>query len=118
MSVPVKNIIVTITLDDNRVPQFAYEPDGPVVVDKPNTHIIYKLQDKTGMDLAFVGASFDTPFDGIIDAVKTEAPDMLILMDTNSVVGNTGFRLILSNSSNTLLVSSQDPEVINRPKLL
>ncbi|WP_345889453.1 DP-EP family protein [Shewanella algae] len=36
-------------------------------------------------------------------------------MDTNSVVGKTGFRLILSNSSNTLLVSSQDPEIINRP---
>ncbi len=34
MSVPVKNIIVTITLDDNRVPQFSYEPDGPVVVDQ------------------------------------------------------------------------------------
>jgi hypothetical protein len=65
------------------------------------------------MDLAFVGASFDTPFDGIIDAVKTEAPDMLILMDTNSVVGKTGFRLILSNSNNTLLVSSQDPQIVN-----
>jgi hypothetical protein len=109
----IQNITVTITLDTNLVPQFAYNPTGPVLVNETNTHLIYSLIDQTGMGLSFAGAAFDTPFDRIIDAVQVENPNSLILMDTDSYAGQTGFRLIFNNAKNSLLMSSPDPQVIN-----
>jgi hypothetical protein len=59
------------------------------------------------------GLSFMTPFDGIIDAVSTDG-SLIHLTDLDEISGNTQFQFVLSNTSNTLLVLSPDPEIINR----
>jgi hypothetical protein len=77
--------------------------------------ISYQLIDKTGKGLKFVGAAFTTTFDGIIDATTISSDGNLIqLTDLNEVPGSTSFQFVLSNSANTLLVLSPDPQVINR----
>lgn len=89
--------------------------DGNVTVTEAST-ITYQLIDKTGKDLKFIGAGFTTPFDGIVDAVTLSSDGSLLqLIDLDKTPGNTKFQFILSNSSNTLLVLSPDPEVKNRP---
>jgi hypothetical protein len=110
---------LTITLD-NDVPIFTYTnldgtpKSGNVVINQYST-ISYQLIDKTSKGLKFVGAAFTTPFDKIIDAITISSDGTLIqLTDLDETPGNTGFQFVLSNSSNTLLVLSPDPQVVNR----
>jgi hypothetical protein len=111
---------LTVILD-NDVPIFTYTNldgtavCGNVVINQYST-ISYQLIDKTGKGLKFVGAAFTTPFDKIIDAITISSDGSLIqLTDLDETPGNTGFQFVLSNSSNTLLVLSPDPEIINHP---
>jgi hypothetical protein len=112
---------LTIILDNDE-PKFIYtnldgtEVCGNVVINQYST-ISYQLIDKTGKGLKFVGAAFTTPFDKIIDAITISSDGSLIqLTDLDETPGNTGFQFVLSNSSNTLLVLSSDPQIINRPE--
>jgi hypothetical protein len=109
---------LTIILD-NDVPIFTYtnldgtEVCGNVVINQYST-ISYQLIDQTGKGLKFVGAAFTTPFDKIIDAITISSDGSLIqLTDLDKTPGNTGFQFVLSNSNNTLLVLSPDPQVVN-----
>ncbi|MBB1363516.1 MULTISPECIES: DP-EP family protein [unclassified Shewanella] len=111
---------LTVTLE-NGEPFFSYTnhdgtpKSGDVIITK-NCTITYQLIDQTGKGLRFVGAAFITPFDGIIDAVSICNNGSLIhLTDLDEVAGNTSFQFVLSNTSNTLLVLSPDPEVVNHP---
>ncbi|RPA55719.1 DP-EP family protein [Shewanella vesiculosa] len=111
---------LTVTLGDNNVPVFTYTNFdgspvcGNVVINQYST-ISYQLIDKTGKELKFVGAAFTTAFDKIIDAITISSDGTLIqLTDLDETPGNTGFQFVLSNTSNTLLILSPDPEVINR----
>lgn len=110
-------IEVTVTLDSNKAPQFSYmqdgqQTDGSVVV-SCGEDITYQLVNSEGF--VFKGAGFITPFDGIVDSVEVAADgQQLILIDQDSVSGTTKFQLILSNTSNDLLLLSPDPQVINR----
>lgn len=89
--------------------------DGNVTVTEAST-ITYQLIDNTGKGLKFIGAGFTTPFDGIVDAVTLSSDGSLLqLIDLDRTPGNTKFQFVLSNSNNTLLILSPDPEVINRP---
>ncbi|MBT1444080.1 DP-EP family protein [Shewanella sp. JM162201] len=106
------DITVTVSLDDNQVPQFAYNPPGSVTVIE-NSQINYKLDDQTNKGLSFAGAAFATPFDRIIDAVEV-TPTLLTLTDTDAVIGTTGFRLLFNIAGSTLQLCSHDPQVINK----
>lgn len=113
-------IQVVVNLKDGE-PHFSYQTadgkacTGSVTVTEAST-ITYQLIDNTGKDLKFIGAGFATPFDGIIDAVTLSSDGKLLqLIDLDKTQGQSKFQFILSNSSNTLLVLSPDPEVINRP---
>jgi hypothetical protein len=110
---------LTVILDNDE-PKFIYtnldgtEVCGNVVINQYST-ISYQLIDKTGKGLKFVGAAFTTPFDKIIDAITISSDGTLMqLTDLDETPGNTGFQFVLSNSSNTLLVLSSDPQIINR----
>jgi hypothetical protein len=112
---------LTVILDNDE-PKFIYtnldgtEVCGNVVINQYST-ISYQLIDKTGKGLKFVGAAFTTPFDKIIDAITISSDGTLMqLTDLDETPGNTGFQFVLSNSSNTLLVLSSDPQIINRPR--
>jgi len=112
---------LTIILDNDE-PIFTYTnldgtpKSGNVVINQYST-ISYQLIDQTGKGLKFVGAAFTTPFDKIIDAITISSDGTLIqLTDLDETSGNTGFQFVLSNSSNTLLVLSPDPQVINRER--
>ncbi|MGK0410326.1 MAG: hypothetical protein ACJASB_002502 [Shewanella psychromarinicola] len=112
---------LTITLD-NDVPIFTYTnldgtpKSGDVVINQYST-ISYQLIDQTGKGLKFVGAAFTTPFDKIIDVITISSDGSLIqLTDLDEVPGNTSFQFVLSNTTNTLMLLSPDPEVINRPE--
>ncbi|MBB1388413.1 MULTISPECIES: DP-EP family protein [unclassified Shewanella] len=111
---------VTVILNANNEPVFSYTNidgsavSGNMVVTQYGV-ISYQLIDKTGKGLKFVGAAFTTTFDGIIDATTISSDGNLIqLTDLNEVPGSTSFQFVLSNSANTLLVLSPDPQVINR----
>lgn len=106
------DITVTVSLDANQVPQFSYNPDGPVTVTE-NAEINYHLVDETNKGLSFAGAAFATPFDQIIDAV-TVTPQLLTLTDTDAVVGETGFRLLFNIADSSLQLCSHDPQIINK----
>ncbi|UJF21643.1 DP-EP family protein [Shewanella sp. OMA3-2] len=115
------NVIVTL---ENNQPIFSYtdennNPRSGDVVMTENGLISYNLIDKTARGLAFVGAAFSTPFDSVIDQVQVvNNGSTLQLSDSDQVIGNTEFRLILSNSTpgfSSHLLLSPDPEVINRP---
>jgi hypothetical protein len=111
---------VTVILNANNEPVFSYTNidgsavSGNMVVTQYGV-ISYQLIDKTGKGLKFVGAAFTTTFDGIIDATTISSDGNLIqLTDLKEVPGSTSFQFVLSNSANTLLVLSPDPQVINR----
>lgn len=113
-------IKVTVTLE-NGEPVFSYtdaegaECQGDVTVTVAST-ITYLLDDQTGKDLKFVGAGFLTPFDQIIDAVTLSSDGKLLQMvDLDHTPGTTKFQFILTNSTNTLMLLSPDPEIINDP---
>jgi hypothetical protein len=112
---------LTVTLENDE-PFFSYTSQdgtpksGNVIVSQYDT-ITYHLIDKTGKGLKFVGAAFITPFDKVIDIVTISSDGTLIqLTDLDEVAGNTSFQFVLSNTSNTLMLLSPDPEIINRPE--
>jgi len=103
-------------------PVFSYQNsagqpcEGDVTVTEAGT-ITYQLVDNTGRGLKFVGVGFVTPFDGVIDAITVSSDGQLIQMvDMDRSPGRTKFQFVLTNTTNTLMVLSPDPEVINEPK--
>jgi hypothetical protein len=91
-------------------------PTGDVTVTEATT-ITYNLNDKTGRGLLFVGVGFTTPFDGIIDSINVSNGGKTVTMvDQDSTPGTTKFQFVLSNSANSLLILSPDPEVVNVPE--
>lgn len=103
-------------------PVFSYQNsagqpcEGDVTVTEAGT-ITYQLVDNTGKGLKFVGVGFVTPFDGVIDAITVSSDGQLIQMvDMDRSPGRTKFQFVLTNTNNTLMVLSPDPEVINEPK--
>ncbi|WP_127020299.1 DP-EP family protein [Rheinheimera mangrovi] len=110
-------IDVMITLDVNQEPKVTYLQDGAVctgnVVVTCGENITYRLVNSAGY--AFMGAGFLTPYDQIIDAVQVSADGQeLVLVDEDSVVGTTKFQLIFTNTTNSLLLLSPDPQIVNR----
>lgn len=110
-------IDVMITLDANQEPKVTYLQDGEVctgsVVVTCGENITYKLVNSAGY--AFMGAGFLTPYDNIIDSVQVSADGQeLVLVDEDSVSGTTKFQLIFTNTTNSLLLLSPDPQVINK----
>ena len=110
---------VVISLQ-NGEPIFNYQTvngqpcDENVIVTQAGT-LSYQLIDKTGKGLKFVGAAFVTPFDGIIDAVSISNDGQILQMiDLDRTTGNTEFQFVLTNTTNTLLVLSPDPQVVNK----
>lgn len=114
-------INVTVSLEQGE-PVFSYQsssgeplPSGDITVTEAST-ITYKLVDNTGKGLKFIGAGFNTPFDGIIDAVTVSSDGQYLqMLDTDQTAGTTKFQFILSNTSNSLFILSPDPEVKNNP---
>lgn len=114
-------IKVNINLE-NGEPIFSYtdaagqQCQGDVTITEAST-ITYQLVDNTGKGLKFIGLGFLTPFDGIIDAVTISSDGKFIqLLDLDSTPGTTKFQFVLSNSTNTLMLLSPDPEIKNRPQ--
>lgn len=110
-------IEVMITLDANQEPKVTYLQDGDVctgnVVVTCGEDITYKLVNSAGY--AFLGAGFLTPYDNIIDSVQVSADGQeLVLVDEDSVSGTTKFQLIFTNTTNSLLLLSPDPQIINK----
>ena len=115
-------IKVNVTLE-NGEPVFIYtdangqQCPGDVTITQAGT-VTYLLNDQTGKGLKFVGVGFVTPFDEIVDAVTISSDGMLVqLVDLDRTPGTTKFQFVLSNTANTLLILSPDPEVINKPNL-
>ena len=114
-------IKVNVTLE-NGEPEFIYtdasgqQCPGDVTITQAGT-VTYLLNDQTGKGLKFVGVGFVTPFDEIVDAVTISNDGMLVqFVDLDRTPGTTKFQFVLSNTTNTLLVLSPDPQVINHPK--
>jgi hypothetical protein len=110
-------IEVMITLDANQEPKVTYLQDGEVctgsVVVTCGEDITYRLVNSAGY--AFMGAGFLTPYDNIIDSVQvSEDGQELVLVDEDSVAGTTKFQLIFTNTTNSLLLLSPDPQVVNK----
>jgi hypothetical protein len=102
-------IKVNVTLE-NGEPVFIYtdasgeQCQGDVTVTQAGT-VTYLLNDQTGKGLKFVGVGF----------VTISSDGMLVqLVDLDRTPGTTKFQFILSNTTNTLLVLSPDPQIINR----
>lgn len=116
---PMINVVVNLEQGE---PVFSYQsasgeplPSGDITVTEAST-ITYKLVDNTGRGLKFIGAGFNTPFDGIIDAVTVSSDGRYLqLLDADRTAGTTKFQFVLSNTSNTLFILSPDPEIINDP---
>lgn len=113
-------IEVMITLDANQEPKVTYLQDGAVctgsVVVTCGEDITYRLVNSAGY--AFMGAGFLTPYDNIIDAVQVSADGQeLVLIDEDSVKGTTKFQLIFTNTTNSLLLLSPDPQIVNREEV-
>lgn len=107
---------------ENGEPVFSYKNsagqpcEGDVTVTEAGT-ITYQLIDNTGKGLKFVGVGFTTPFDGVIDAITVSNDGQFVQMiDTDRTPGETKFQFVLTNTTNTLMVLSPDPQVINEPK--
>lgn len=113
-------IEVMITLDANQEPKVTYLQEGEVctgnVVVTCGQDITYRLVNSAGY--AFMGAGFLTPYDNIIDAVQVSADGQeLVLIDEDSVKGTTKFQLIFTNTTNSLLLLSPDPQIINKDEV-
>lgn len=112
-------VVVTLV---NGEPVFSYlnssgqSINGDVTVTQAET-ITYQLVDNTGKGLKFIGAGFVTLFDGVIDSIAISADGMqLQMIDSDQTAGSSKFQFVLSNSNNTLMLLSPDPEVINEPE--
>ena len=113
-------IEVMVTLDANQEPKVTYLQDGAVctgsVIVTCGEDITYKLVNSAGY--AFMGAGFLTPYDNIIDSVLVSANGQeLVLVDEDSVSGTTKFQLIFTNTTNSLLLLSPDPQIINKGEI-
>lgn len=115
------SLIQVVVHLENGEPVFSYQTtdgqpcDGDVTVTEAGT-LTYQLVDNTGKGLKFVGVGFTTPFDGIIDAITISSDGQLVqMLDLDRSAGTTKFQFVLSNTANTLLVLSPDPEVKNLP---
>ncbi len=114
-------IKVNVTLE-NGEPVFIYtdasgeQCQGDVTITQAGT-VTYLLNDQTGKGLKFMGVGFVTPFDEVIDAVTISSDGMLVqVVDLDKTPGTTKFQFVLSNTTNTLLVLSPDPQITNRPQ--
>ncbi|CAI3793148.1 DP-EP family protein [Rheinheimera sp. MM224] len=110
-------IEVMITLNANQEPKVTYLQDGEVctgnVVVTCGEDITYRLVNSAGY--AFMGAGFLTPYDNIVDSVQVSADGQeLVLVDEDSVSGTTKFQLIFTNTTNSLLLLSPDPQIVNK----
>lgn len=114
-------LTLTVTLNAENEPQYNYSKNdlpatGSVVVSGAKT-IRYYLIDKTEKGLNFVNVAFATPFDGIIDQVKLgtdgDNRQYIDLIDSDAIAGKTGFSFVLSNTENSLMLLSPDPQVVN-----
>ena len=93
---PMINVIVHLEQGE---PVFSYQtasgqplPSGDITVTEAST-ITYKLVDNTGKGLKFIGAGFNTPFDGIIDAVTVSSDGQYLqLLDADRTAGTTKFQ--------------------------
>ncbi|WP_417706611.1 DP-EP family protein [Rheinheimera aquimaris] len=106
---------------ENGEPVFSYKNsagqscEGDVTVTEAGT-ITYQLVDNTGKGLKFAGVGFTTPYDGIIDAVTVSSDGMYVqMLDLDRTPGETKFQFVLTNTANTLMVLSPDPQVKNDP---
>ena len=112
-------ITVTVRIEGNEL-MFTYDgqdPKGDVNVYEAGT-ITYVLNDQTGKGLKFIGAGFVTPFDGVIEAATVSSDGKFIqLVDFDRNDAGTKMQFVLSNSQNSLLVLSKDPQIINHPKV-
>lgn len=116
------SVIQVLVHLENGEPVFSYQtssgqplPDGDVTVTEAGT-ITYQLIDNTGKGLKFIGVGFTTPFDGIIDAITVSSDGQLVqMLDMDRSAGTTKFQFVLTNSTNTLMVLSPDPQVKNDP---
>ncbi|MFB2668340.1 DP-EP family protein [Shewanella xiamenensis] len=113
------NVIVDLQSGE---PVFSYtdatgeQCQGDVTITEAST-VTYQLIDNTGKGLKFIGVGFLTPFDQIVDAVTVSSDGKFVqLVDLDHTPGATKFQFILSNSSNTLMLLSPDPEIKNRPQ--
>ena len=116
------SLIQVVVNLENGEPVFNYQTtdgqpcDGDVTVTEAGT-ITYQLVDNTGKGLKFVGVGFITPFDGIIDAITVSSDGQLVqMLDLDRSAGSTKFQFVLTNSTNTLMVLSPDPQVKNEPE--
>lgn len=114
-------IIQVVVNLENGEPVFSYQTPagepctGDITITEAST-ITYQLQDNTGKGLKFIGVGFVTPFDGIIDAVTVSSDGQYVqMLDMDSTAGRTKFQFVLTNSVNTLILLSPDPEVVNEP---
>ncbi len=111
-------LTLTVTLNAEQEPQFNYTQGeapatGSLVVSETTT-IKYELKDETGKGLKFISAAFSTPFDRVIDKVTVADDGLSIeLFDFDNIAGKTGFSFVLSNTDNSLMVLSPDPEIVN-----
>lgn len=116
------SLIQVVVHLENGEPVFSYQttagqplPDGDVTVTEAGT-ITYQLVDNTGKGLKFIGVGFITPFDGVIDAITVSSDGQLVqMLDMDRSAGTTKFQFVLTNSSNTLMLLSPDPQVKNEP---
>ena len=123
MPAPTASEIIQVVVNlENGEPVFSYQSTagepctGDVTVTEAST-ITYQLQDNTGKGLRFSGVGFITPFDGIIDAVTVSSDGQYVqMLDLDQTAGTTKFQFVLTNSTNTLLVLSPDPQVKNDPQ--
>ena len=116
------SLIQVVVHLENGEPVFSYQttsgqplPNGDVTVTEAGT-ITYQLIDNTGAGLKFVGVGFTQPFQGVIDAITVSSDGQLVqMLDMDRSAGTTKFQFVLTNSTNTLMVLSPDPEVKNDP---
>jgi hypothetical protein len=117
------SLIQVVVNLENGEPVFSYQttggqplPDGDVTVTEAGT-ITYQLIDNTGKGLKFAGVGFITPFDGVIDAITVSSDGQLVqMLDMDRSAGTTKFQFVLTNTANTLMVLSPDPQVKNDPE--
>lgn len=116
------SLIQVVVNLENGEPMFSYQTtggqplaNGDVTVTEAGT-ITYQLVDNTGKGLRFIGVGFITPFDGVIDAITVSSDGQLVqMLDMDRSAGTTKFQFVLTNSSNTLMLLSPDPQVKNEP---
>ena len=107
-------IELTVSLDNGKLCFYYSNGNNPIEVTQKGT-ITYQLIDNTAKGLKFVGAAFDAPFAGLIDsATVSNDGKMLQFLDLDNASGTTSFRFIFSNTENTLLLASPDPQIINK----